>query len=125
MCSSDLAEVIFGTVIDPDMGDELRVTVIATGFDTARPKGERVRRTVKLGGDDLTRGYKGEDNLKYLDTPAYERRTPPVHADEEEDGDRKRSANVRRLRADDFKKRNERIRKDDSDIPAFLRKMMD
>ncbi|MCA1732138.1 MAG: cell division protein FtsZ [Acidobacteria bacterium] len=29
------ANIIFGTVIDPDMGDEVKVTVIATGFDTA------------------------------------------------------------------------------------------
>jgi cell division protein FtsZ len=124
--AGDEAEVIFGTVIDPDMGDELRVTVIATGFDTARNKGERVRRTVKLGADDLTPGYKGEDNLKYLDTPAFERRTPPLPVDsEEEESTRKRPANVRRLQAEDFKRRNERIRKDDTDIPAFLRKMMD
>jgi cell division protein FtsZ len=124
--AGDEAEVIFGTVIDPDMGDELRVTVIATGFDTSRPKGERVRRTVKLGGDDFVPGYKGEDNLRHLDTPAYERRTPLMDGEEDEDdAERKRPANVRRLRADDFKKRNERIRKDDTDIPAFLRKMMD
>ncbi len=124
--AGDEAEVIFGTVIDPDMGDELRVTVIATGFDSRREKGERVRRTVKLGGDDLAPGYKGEDNLKYLDTPAFERRTPPMPVDgDDEETARKRPANVRRLQAEDFKRRNERIRKDDTDIPAFLRKMMD
>jgi cell division protein FtsZ len=27
------ANIIFGTVIDDDMGDEVRVTVIAAGFD--------------------------------------------------------------------------------------------
>jgi len=35
------ANVIFGTVIDPALGDELRITVIATGFDRDR---ERPRR---------------------------------------------------------------------------------
>jgi len=39
------ANIIFGTVIDPRMKDEIKVTVIATGFDTATkgfltPKGE-------------------------------------------------------------------------------------
>ena len=29
------ANIIFGTVIDPKMGDEVKVTVIATGFDSA------------------------------------------------------------------------------------------
>src|SRR3546814_15510483 len=35
------ANIIFGTVIDDDMGDEVRVTVIAAGFDRwADKKGE-------------------------------------------------------------------------------------
>ena len=38
--------IIFGAVIDPALGDEVRVTVIATGFDRARRRGapERARR---------------------------------------------------------------------------------
>ena len=31
------ANLIFGAVIDDTMGEELRITVIATGFETARP----------------------------------------------------------------------------------------
>ena len=38
------ANVIFGTVIDPALGDELRITVIATGFDRDRER-ERGRRS--------------------------------------------------------------------------------
>ena len=40
-------EVIFGTVIDESMGDDLRVTVIATGFDRQKEEAG-VRRTVAL-----------------------------------------------------------------------------
>jgi cell division protein FtsZ len=29
------AEIIFGTAVDPDLGDEVKVTVIATGFPAA------------------------------------------------------------------------------------------
>lgn len=29
------ANIIFGTVVDESMGDEIRITVIATGFETA------------------------------------------------------------------------------------------
>jgi cell division protein FtsZ len=29
------ANIIFGTVLDEDLGDEIRVTVIATGFENA------------------------------------------------------------------------------------------
>ncbi|HET7712704.1 MAG TPA: cell division protein FtsZ, partial [Thermoanaerobaculia bacterium] len=41
------ANIIFGTVIDPSMKDEIKVTVIATGFDSAtkgflNPRGEQL-----------------------------------------------------------------------------------
>ena len=39
------ANIIFGTVIDDEMGDEVRVTVIAAGFDRwDDPKARRRRR---------------------------------------------------------------------------------
>ena len=31
------AQILFGAVVDPARGDELQVTVIATGFETVRP----------------------------------------------------------------------------------------
>ncbi len=37
------ANIIFGTVTDETMGDEVRVTVIATGFDHVRPSSVRSR----------------------------------------------------------------------------------
>jgi cell division protein FtsZ len=53
------ANIIFGTVIDDDMGDEVRVTVIAAGFDRwddkksgARIGGTEVRSTAVFGGED-------------------------------------------------------------------------
>jgi cell division protein FtsZ len=165
-------EVIFGTVIEEDIEDKLRVTVIATGFDKEKeaeaapsneggdqsqedsPEGERSR-TVPLDEDsDPTYRYKGEDNLRQLDTPAYERRSSPVRSnqdnaqqgetDEGEDGSddseqqpsnntssNKKPSNVRRLRADDRDERDGSRAEDassddeDGDTPAFLRKMMD
>ena len=38
------ANIIFGSVIDDDMGDEVRVTVIATGFDHGRARPRRAPR---------------------------------------------------------------------------------
>lgn len=35
------ANIIFGAVIDPNMGEEIKVTVIATGFDKVQPRRER------------------------------------------------------------------------------------
>ena len=156
-------EVIFGTVIEEDMEDKLRVTVIATGFDRQKEAedGEDAgdeasgdggsRRTVPLDDEeDPTYRYKGEDNLRQLDTPAYERRSSPVRSNQSQQSDQQqdasedgeeasessageaRSSNVRRLRPDDRQDRGDRSRPDeasgdddDSDTPAFLRKMMD
>jgi len=39
------ANIIFGTVIDDTLGDEVRVTVIAAGFDGGEPKPSPVERT--------------------------------------------------------------------------------
>jgi cell division protein FtsZ len=35
------ANIIFGAVIDDTLGDEVRVTVIAAGFDGGEPKGQQ------------------------------------------------------------------------------------
>lgn len=128
-------EVIFGTVIDESMGDQLRVTVIATGFDRDKHEADgNVRRTVPLNQGGPVFHYKGEDNLKHLDKPAYERRSPLTSQEkkekakdeaESEEEDSSKEANIKRLHVDDLRDRPERIRKDNSDTPAFLRKMMD
>ena len=47
------ANIIFGTVIDDSLGDEVRVTVIAAGFDGGRPnrrRDEREARASRQGG---------------------------------------------------------------------------
>ncbi len=126
--AGDDVEVIFGTVIDESMADDLRVTVIATGFDRESNQQEGVRRTVPLNQGGPVFHYKGEDNLKHLDEPAYERRSAlfsPETEDDQEAGSDGRSANIKRLQVDDLRDRPERIRKDNTDTPAFLRKMMD
>lgn len=143
------AEVIFGTVIDPEMGEDIRVTVIATGFDrtvgTSEESDSVVRRSATLNGKSNVPDYRGEKSLKELDEPAFARRTPIVPASEgdgasekvvnveettsrspEVEGEEtKKPSNVLHLRPGDFQTGEERIRKDDPDVPAFLRRMMD
>jgi cell division protein FtsZ len=132
--AGDEAEVIFGTVISQDMGDELRVTVIATGFDpaSARQAAPSQPGRVRLTGPidpSLVDGYKGEDSLKALDEPAYSRRTSVTAEEEAEpefvEAEPVRMPQIRRISISDIHARQERIRKDDTDVPAFLRKMMD
>ncbi|MDD5775741.1 MAG: cell division protein FtsZ [Candidatus Omnitrophica bacterium] len=55
------ANIIFGTVIDPNMGDEIRITVIATGFEDVSQKRQCIPTIARVGG------YRRED----LSMPAY------------------------------------------------------
>jgi len=91
--ASDNATVVVGTVIDPEMSDELRVTVVATGLGQGaeavseqpvklvvnKATGEEVdydRPTVlrnKPGQGDA-KGEGGDKNMEYLDIPAFLRR---------------------------------------------------
>lgn len=48
--SDEDVNLIFGTIIDDNLGDEVRVTVIATGFDAARASASKERRSVDAGG---------------------------------------------------------------------------
>jgi cell division protein FtsZ len=43
------SNIIFGAVVDEGMGDEVRVTVIATGFDSSRPVARLPRRAGRAG----------------------------------------------------------------------------
>lgn len=52
--ASEDATVVIGTVIDPDMGDEMRVTVVATGLGVRTAKQEEPpMKLVRTGTDDL------------------------------------------------------------------------
>src|SRR5690625_5347797 len=108
------------------MYDALRVTVIATGFDKLKTE-ERghVRRTVPLEADGPLFQYKGEDNLKTLDTPAFERRSmvnqerlARLHASEDEQTDPKNSK-IQRLNVDDILEGPESIRRGNTGTAAF------
>ena len=63
------ANIIFGTVVDDDLGDEVRVTVIAAGFDrfdgdASSPSGAALRSGAAGGrGDDLSDVLGDDDDL--------------------------------------------------------------
>lgn len=144
------AEIILGTVLDESFDDELRVTVIATGFDLAEsrkearvaPNGNGNEKKQKSNNLDMPKAsdvtghsrysstnepfYKGEKNLKQMDQPAFHRRkvknVRPLNNDEEEEN----SMQDKQEKSNELlNNRRERIDKTDSDQPAFLRKIMD
>src|SRR5688572_22464456 len=75
------ANIIFGTVIDERMGDEMSITVIATGFDASR-KRELTRAHVPSGAE-LAAGMRGgRDTRDFMRELEQQRQTPiPVQPD--------------------------------------------
>ena len=67
--ASDQATVVVGTVIDDDMGDELRVTVVATGLGRT----EEISRPVPAKVVDNTLKTNGEIDYGQLDRPTVTR----------------------------------------------------
>lgn len=65
--ASDEATVVVGTVIDPDMAGEIRVTVVATGLGQAKGVADVPVKVVR-------RTASGEPNYAELDKPAVQRK---------------------------------------------------
>ncbi|HEY5624808.1 MAG TPA: cell division protein FtsZ [Gammaproteobacteria bacterium] len=65
--ASDDATVVVGTVIDPEMVQEIRVTVVATGLGQGAATGETPVKVVR-------RSTSGEPNYAELDKPAIQRK---------------------------------------------------
>ena len=98
--ASDNATVVIGTVIDPEMTDEIRVTVVATGLgiadmDNGRKSVDKTQKILagdgtvdytefdkptlmrnrKMGeGKDEAQAQVGKSDMEYLDIPAFLRR---------------------------------------------------
>jgi cell division protein FtsZ len=94
----DDANIIFGTVIDENMGDEIRITVIATGFEDQTRHRQAQANVAQLGG------FRKED----LQTPTYIRR--------------QKSRDQGRVVTVGVNDENEHA---DIDIPTFLRRQAD
>ena len=110
--ASDDATVVVGTVIDPDMANQIRVTVVATGLGkpvpVARPASHQVQHAAAAIAPPLTmrvvrpRSPMAPTDYAMLDKPT-----------------------VQRQRAVGDGLRNEVDSEDLLDIPAFLRRQAD
>ena len=98
--ASEGASVVVGTVIDPDMGDELKVTVVATGL------GEYERPVVVVDNPAPSLGFDGQPDYRQLDRPAYARHNAALKQEHV---------------PEDLATQN----MDYLDIPAFLRRQAD
>jgi cell division protein FtsZ len=109
------ANVILGAVIDENMGEEIMVTVIATGFNKRAIGPSSIRHSLGARvSTPLDRVPSGVIDLKKLDPPAITRRGMPGIE----------LPNIQTLGNHD-QVRSDKIDKSDPDKPAFLRKIMD
>ncbi|MBD0323150.1 MAG: cell division protein FtsZ, partial [Aldersonia sp.] len=109
------ANIIFGTVIDDSLGDEVRVTVIAAGFDAGTPARRPVeaapgRNAIGVGQagqiGQRANGYREPDNNRYRD-PEPVRPAEPAPAG-------LNGGNRNPVPAEDLD--------DDVDVPSFMRR---
>jgi cell division protein FtsZ len=120
---SDEAQIILGTAIDQNMGDELRVTVIATGIGKEEKCSEaeprfRQMRVVSGGG-----GGAPDLNYDYLDIPSIVRNQDRVAINELRGDGGERGASKKK----GFFKRLANSAREDEDlsIPTFIRRQAD
>jgi cell division protein FtsZ len=99
--ASENATVEIGTVIDPEMGEEMRVTVVATGLGLTLEE----RSPMELG-EKMIRKIAGDGDYGEFDTPTIIRQGPLKGEGSEEHSDRPKDL-------------------DYLDIPAFLRRQAD
>ncbi len=113
------AEIFWGVVFDDNLGDQVQITVIATGIDKEHySKVVRLRELTPEEAQDpwVVRGSNGE-NLELLDTPTFQRQkvTDEVFASSKIE---EPSSNGRKL---NIFKRGRGLFKDSLEYPAFLR----
>ena len=110
------ANIIFGAVIDPDLEDEIRVTVIATGFN--------IPKTFSTQDEELH----GRPEMKTIDTPPtrqlQDEVNRPLHAQKENIEDIKPEKQKPLMTFDDTDDK-QIIYGNDLKIPAFLRRQHD
>ncbi|CAN5406082.1 cell division protein FtsZ [soil metagenome] len=102
------ANIIFGAVIDDALGDEVRITVIAAGFDGGTPTYKKAEPSVPAEGSSET-----PHAASISSTSAYPAREESIPRPGQPGADPSPPASGRPLAAEDLD--------DDLDIPEFLR----
>lgn len=137
--ADDDVKVIFGTVIDETMGDEIRVTVIATGFED-KERGSGLKSPLEDESGVFTR------KKSFYSPSTFTKKTPPPQPqyeeplEEEEDDDRLFTTSTvvqkppytptpnmplsRPVHPSSMNQSKPKNEEEDLEIPAFIRKKM-
>jgi cell division protein FtsZ len=113
------ANIIFGTVIDERMGDEIAITVIATGFDASRKR--EVARTQTQVPVEVASGLRVAREREASREADFERTAIPVGNGDAYNIPTTASAQPRANPAFEVR-RGPQNELEDLDIPAFLRR---
>jgi cell division protein FtsZ len=114
--SGEGANVIWGMVIDEDMDEEVRVTVIATGFNREVQQAEVLQ---KSKVDMPAKHEFAPTNFRELDKPTFRRENKRIDPKEET------SPRIKNIFPMEDKEEEVQPDLEDLDVPAFLRKQMD
>ena len=115
--ASDSATVVIGTVIDPEMSDEIKVTVVATGLGGAEQQDIRVVSNGSTVAGGSRRAASAVSDYSQLELPTVMRnRNDSVRAQDNPVVEPEPASESRKTGTDDM---------DFLDIPAFLRRQAD
>jgi cell division protein FtsZ len=106
------ANIIFGAVIDENLKEEMRVTVIATGFGRAEEREERIpeSRTAPLEREKTVVSFTRKESNRDIPTFIRQEKGAEIQQKLAKSGRGRLSFN---------------LREDEYDIPTFLRKQAD
>lgn len=114
--------LIFGAQLDENMGDEVRITVIATGFEQSRVK---TRMDAQVLSQPIPRQQPAQQPQRAAYPPQQPQQPPPVQPTQQQPQPatpqvKPQAPQPQRTNEDDFSARV--YDQDDMDIPPFLRK---
>ena len=110
------ANIIFGAVIDPSLGDEIRVTVIATGFNQGQYISEKEPGVEQVAAPILR---PTQDLLDQMNQPVFKQQDESVEPSIEEPQQETSRPSFK------FDDTNPAIYGEDLDVPAFIRRQKD
>ena len=107
----DEANIIFGTIIDDTLGDEIRITVIAAGFDSGQPPRKQPGISARPGLKNRSTGQQSRPSSGSGTTAIA--RPVPQHAEEQDSHSAQEDSNTQRSTPP--------VVEDDLDIPDFMK----
>ena len=111
------ANIIFGSVIDPSLGDEIRVTVIATGFNQGQYVSEKEPAVEEVAAPIPQRPT--QELLDQMNQPVFKQQDDPEEPTVEAPQQETPKPSFK------FDDTNPAIYGEDLDVPAFIRRQQD